>query len=179
MWKFLVPIALFLGLVVFFVLGLNPNRDIKALPSPLIGKPAPVFSLTDALDPNKTVSNASFKGQVYVLNAWGTWCIPCREEQDTLLTIAKQGVVPIIGLNYNDDRARVQRWLQQLGNPYTAVAFDPDERAAIDWGVYGAPETFLVDAHGQVIFKYISPLTLEVWEKEFLPRIEAARRSGA
>lgn len=179
MWKFLVPMALFLGLVVFFVLGLNPNRDIKALPSPLLGKPAPVFSLTDALDPNKTVSNASLKGQVYVLNAWGTWCIPCREEQDTLLTIAKQGAVPIIGLNYNDDRTRVQRWLQQLGNPYTAVAFDPDERTAIDWGVYGAPETFLVDTHGQIIFKYISPLTLEVWEKEFLPRIEAARRSGA
>jgi cytochrome c biogenesis protein CcmG/thiol:disulfide interchange protein DsbE len=114
-----------------------------------------------------------------VFNAWGTWCIPCREEQETLLTIAKQGVVPIIGLNYNDDRARAQRWLQQLGNPYTAVAFDPDERTAIDWGVYGAPETFLVDTHGQVIFKYISPMTLEVWEKEFLPRIEAARRSGA
>jgi cytochrome c biogenesis protein CcmG/thiol:disulfide interchange protein DsbE len=179
MWKFLVPMALFLALVVFFVLGLNPNRDIKALPSPLIGKPAPTFTLSDVLDPNKTVSNASLKGQVYVFNAWGTWCIPCREEQDTLLTIAKQGVVPIIGLNYNDDRARAQRWLQQLGNPYTAVAFDPDERTAIDWGVYGAPETFLVDTHGQVIFKYISPLTLEVWEKEFLPRIEAARRSGA
>jgi len=179
MWKFLVPMVLFLGLVVFFVLGLNPQRDIKALPSPLIGKPAPIFTLSDVLDANKTVSNATLKGQVYVFNAWGTWCIPCREEQETLLAIAKQGVVPIIGLNYNDDRARAQRWLQQLGNPYTAVAFDPDERTAIDWGVYGAPETFLVDTHGQVIYKYISPMTLAVWEKEFLPRIEAARRGGA
>jgi len=179
MWKFLVPMGVFVALIALFALGLNPNRDIRALPSPLLGKPAPAFELSDVLDPTQKVSNARFQGQVYVFNAWGTWCVPCREEQATLLEIAKQHVVPILGLNFNDDRARAQRWLQQLGNPYTAVAFDPDERVAIDWGVYGAPETFLVDQHGRVIYKYISPLTLEVWQTEFLPRIEAARRSGA
>jgi cytochrome c biogenesis protein CcmG/thiol:disulfide interchange protein DsbE len=178
MWKFLVPMGVFLALIVLFALGLNPNRDIRALPSPLLGKPAPAFELSDVLDPARNVSNASFQGQIYVFNAWGTWCVPCREEQETLLAIAKQGVVPIIGLNFNDDRTRAQRWLRELGNPYTAVAFDPDERVAIDWGVYGAPETFLVDQHGRVIYKYISPLTLEVWQTEFLPRIQAARRSG-
>ncbi|MGA2777055.1 MAG: DsbE family thiol:disulfide interchange protein [Steroidobacteraceae bacterium] len=179
MWKFLLPIAAFLGLVVLFVFGLNPNRDIRALPSPLIGKPAPAFNLTDVLDPSRSVNNTALQGQVYVFNAWGTWCVACREEQEALLQIAQQRVVPIIGLDFNDDRNKAQRWLKQLGNPYTAVAFDPEERTAIDWGIYGAPETFLVDGKGRIIFKFISPLTLEVWQKEFLPRIEAARRSGA
>lgn len=179
MWKFLLPMAAFLALVVLFVLGLNPKRDIKALPSPLIGKPAPVFNLTDVLDPNRPVSNTALQGQVYVLNVWGTWCYACREEQETLLQIAQQRVVPIVGLDYNDDRSKAQRWLQQLGNPYSVVAFDPDERTAIEWGVYGAPETFLVDARGNIIFKFISPMTLDVWRQEFLPRIEAARRGGA
>jgi cytochrome c biogenesis protein CcmG/thiol:disulfide interchange protein DsbE len=179
MWKFLTPMAAFLLLVVLFAFGLNPKRDIKALPSPLIGKPAPLFNLTDVLDPAKPVSNSALQGQVYVLNVWGTWCFACREEQETLLKIAASRVVPIVGLDYNDDRAKAQRWLQQLGNPYSAVGFDPDERTAIEWGVYGAPETFLVDAHGQIIYKFISPMTLEVWQKEFLPRIEAARRDGA
>ncbi len=179
MWKFLVPIAAFLGLVVLFVLGLNPNRDIRALPSPLIGKPAPAFNLTDVLDPSRSVSSTSLQGQVYVFNAWGTWCVACREEQEALLQIAQQRVVPIIGLDFMDDRTKAQRWMQQLGNPYTAVAFDPEERTAIEWGVYGAPETFLVDAKGRIVFKFISPLTLDVWQKEFLPRIEAARKGGA
>jgi cytochrome c biogenesis protein CcmG, thiol:disulfide interchange protein DsbE len=179
MWKFLIPMAAFVGLVVLFALGLNPNRDIRALPSPLIGKPAPAIALTDVLDPSRTVTNSTFQGQVYVVNVWGTWCEMCREEHDELLTIAQQKVVPIIGLVYLDQRDRAKQWLDQLGNPYTAVAFDNDGRTAIDWGVYGAPETFLVDAHGRVIYKFVSPLTPEVWQHEFLPRIEAARRAGA
>ena len=179
MWKFLLPFAAFLALAVFFAFGLNPNRDIHALPSPLIGKPAPEFALTDVLDPNRSVSNAGFAGQVYVLNVWGTWCEACRQEQESLLAIAQQHVVPIIGLVYMDQREKAKQWLDQLGNPYTAVAFDSDGRTAINWGVYGAPETFLVDAHGRVIFKFISPMTPEVWQHEFLPRIAAARRAGA
>jgi cytochrome c biogenesis protein CcmG, thiol:disulfide interchange protein DsbE len=179
MWKFLVPVAAFVGLVVLFALGLNPNRDIRALPSPLIGKPAPAIALTDVLDANRPVTNAAFQGQVYIVNVWGTWCEMCRVEHDELLTIAQQKVVPIIGLVYMDQRDRAKQWLEQLGNPYTAVAFDNDGRTAIDWGVYGAPETFLVDGHGRVIYKFVSPMTPEVWEKEFLPRIEAARRAGA
>ena len=179
MWKFLLPFAAFVVLVVLFAFGLNPSRDIHALPSPLIGKPAPAFALTDVLDPSRPVSNAVLKGQVYILNVWGTWCAACREEHEALLAIAQQHVVPIIGLVYMDERDRAKQWLEQLGNPYQAVAFDTDGRTAIDWGVYGAPETFLVDGQGRVIYKYISPMTQQVWEQDFLPRIAAARRGGA
>ena len=179
MWKFLLPIGAFVALAVLFAFGLNPDRDIHALPSPLIGKPAPLFSLTDVMDPARTVSNAALKGKVYVLNVWGTWCVACRQEQQALLDIAHQNVLPIIGLDYMDQREKAQEWLRQLGNPYTAVAFDTDGRTAIDWGVYGAPETFLVDGRGRVIYKFISPITPEVWQRDFLPRIQAARRSGA
>jgi cytochrome c biogenesis protein CcmG, thiol:disulfide interchange protein DsbE len=179
MWKFLLPFTAFIALVVLFALGLNPSRDIHALPSPLIGKPAPSFTLTDVLDPAHSVSNAGLKGQVYVLNVWGTWCAECRVEHPELLAIAQQHVLPIIGLVYMDERDKAKQWLEQLGNPYQAVAFDNDGRTAIDWGVYGAPETFLVDADGRVIYKFISPMTQEVWEHEFLPRIAAARKAGA
>jgi cytochrome c biogenesis protein CcmG, thiol:disulfide interchange protein DsbE len=179
MWKFLLPCAAFIALVVLFAFGLNPNRDIHALPSPLIGKPAPEFTLSDVIKPNRIVSNADLKGQVYVLNVWGTWCVACRQEHEALLAIAKQRVVPIIGLDYMDERSKAQQWLQLLGNPYAAVAFDTDGRTAIDWGVYGAPETFLVDGHGRVLYKFISPMTPEVWVREFMPRIAAARRDGA
>ena len=142
MWKFLLPFAAFVALVILFVFGLNPRRDIHELPSPLIGKPAPEFALTDVLDPSRAVSNAALKGQVYVLNVWGTWCAACREEHGALLAISQQHVVPIIGLNWKDQRERAKQWLEQLGNPYQAVAFDTDGRTAIDWGVYGAPETY-------------------------------------
>ena len=179
MWKFLLPFAAFVVLVVLFAFGLNPNRDIHALPSPLIGKPAPDFALTDVMDPSKVVSNAMLKGQVYVLNVWGTWCFACRQEHEALLEIAQQHVVPIIGLDYMDERDKAKQWLTQLGNPYNAVAFDTDGRTAIDWGVYGAPETYLVDGKGRVIFKFITPMTTEIWQHEFLPRIAAARRDGA
>jgi cytochrome c biogenesis protein CcmG/thiol:disulfide interchange protein DsbE len=179
MWKFLLPFAAFVALAVLFAFGLNPSRDIHALPSPLIGKPAPSFTLTDVLDPARPVSNEALKGQVYILNVWGTWCAECRAEHDTLLAIARQHVVPIIGLVYMDERDKAKQWLEQLGNPYQAVAFDTDGRTAINWGVYGAPETFLVDGQGRVIYKFITPMTPQVWEHEFLPRIAAARRGGA
>jgi cytochrome c biogenesis protein CcmG, thiol:disulfide interchange protein DsbE len=186
MWKFLLPFAAFVALVVLFAFGLNPNRDIHALPSPLIGKPAPTFTLPDVLDSARTVSNSTLKGQVYMLNVWNPSCIPCREEHEALLAISRQHVVPIIGLDYNmfsgaepTEREKAKQWLEQLGNPYQAVAFDTDGHTAIDWGVYGAPETFLVDGQGRVIFKFITPMTPEVWQREFLPRIAAARRGGA
>jgi cytochrome c biogenesis protein CcmG/thiol:disulfide interchange protein DsbE len=179
MWKFLLPFAAFIALAVLFAFGLNPNRDIHALPSPLIGKPAPEIALTDVLDPSLSVSNAALKGQVYIVNVWGTWCEACRQEHEALLAIAQQRVVPIIGLVYMDKRDAAKQWLEQLGNPYSQVAFDSDGRTAINWGVYGAPETFLVDASGRVVYKFISPMTAQIWQREFLPRIAAARRSGA
>jgi cytochrome c biogenesis protein CcmG/thiol:disulfide interchange protein DsbE len=178
MWKFLLPFAAFVALVVLFAFGLSPNRDIHELPSPLIGKPAPEFALADVMDDRRIVSNSTLKGQVYVLNVWASWCLPCRQEHAQLLAISRQNIVPIIGLDYMDQREKAKQLLEQLGNPYTAVPFDKDGRAAIDWGVYGAPETYLVNAKGQIVFKFISPITAEIWQKEFLPRIAAAR-SGA
>jgi len=184
MWKFLLPFAAFVALAVLFALGLNPNRDIHALPSPLIGKPAPAFTLGGVLNPEAPVSNSAFKGQVYVVNVWGTWCVACREEQPALLAIAQQNVVPIIGIDWSIDHAtkerdKAQQWLQQLGNPYTTVAFDQEGRTVIDLGVTAAPETFLVDRNGRVLYKFAAPLTLDVWQHEFLPRIADARKASS
>ena len=179
MWKFLLPFAAFVALVVLFAFGLNPSRDIHALPSPLIGKPAPQFALSDVVDPSRVVSNSTLRGQVYVLNVWATWYVPCREEHEALLAISQTHAVPILGLNWKDNREKSKLWLQKLGNPYQGVGFDADGRVAIDWGVYGAPETYLIDTNGRIVFKFISPLTEEIWQREFLPRIAAARRGGA
>jgi cytochrome c biogenesis protein CcmG/thiol:disulfide interchange protein DsbE len=173
MWKFIVPFGLFVLLAAFLFVGLQ--RDPSYVPSPLIGKPAPAFSLPSLQDASYPVSTEELQGRPWVLNVWGTWCGGCREEHDTLLAIAKQNVVPLVGLNWKDDNTAAQRWLRQLGNPYAVVAEDRDGRVAIDWGVYGAPETFLIGADGTVLYKHIAPMTMETWTKEFLPRIEAAR----
>jgi cytochrome c biogenesis protein CcmG, thiol:disulfide interchange protein DsbE len=172
MWRYLTPIGLFLALIAFFYFGLG--RDKETLPSPLIGKPAPQFELTRVDDPAQTLSNRDFAGRMYAINVWGTWCVGCRQEHGALLEIARRNDVPIIGLNWNDDRAKAQRWLQELGNPYAGSAFDGEGRVAIDWGVYGAPETFLVDARGTVVHKQIGPLTLQIWEQDFVPLIREA-----
>ena len=172
-WRYLIPVLIFAALVAFFAIGLK--RDPRYIASPLIGKPAPAFELAAVEDPNRTVRTRELLGKMYVLNVWGTWCVGCREEHQTLLQIARTGVIPIIGLNWKDELPLAQRWLKELGNPYLVTAFDPEGRAGIDWGVYGAPETFLVDANGVVQYKHIAPLTMAVWEREFLPRIRAGQ----
>ena len=172
MWKFIVPFGLFALLGVFLYVGLH--RDPSYVPSPLIGKPAPDFTLPSLQDPAYPVSSKDLAGRPWVLNVWGTWCAGCRQEHPVLLQIARQTSVPIIGLDWKDDATEAQRWLAELGNPYAAVAFDSEGRVAIDWGVYGAPETFLIGADGKVLYKHIAPMTLEVWAKEFEPRIQAA-----
>ena len=170
--KFVVPLLLFvlLGLALFRGLSLNPRE----VPSPLIGKPAPEFSLPSLQDASYPVSSTELLGRPWVLNVWGTWCAGCRQEHDTLLAIAAQKTVPIVGLNWKDDNAAAQEWLRRLGNPYAVVAEDREGRVAIDWGVYGAPETFLIGPDGVVLYKHIAPMTMEVWNSEFRPRIEAA-----
>jgi len=174
--KFIVPLALFalLGLALLKGLSLNPRE----VPSPLIGKPAPQFTLPSLQDANYPVSTSELLGQPWVLNVWGTWCGGCRQEHDTLLAIARQKTVPIVGLNWKDDNAAAQGWLRELGNPYAVVAEDREGRTAIDWGVYGAPETFLIGPDGVVLYKHIAPMTMDVWNTEFLPRIEAARAAA-
>lgn len=167
--RFLIPIAIFGLLAVFFYIGLGRNPG--DIPSPLIGKPAPPFSLPSVQDPNIAVSTNDYRGQPYVVNVWATWCGGCREEHETLMAIAQTTAVPLVGIDWKDERPLAQQWLDQLGNPYHAVAFDPEGRIAIDWGVYGAPETFLVGADGRVAYKHVGPMTMDVWTEKFLPRI--------
>jgi len=173
MWKFVAPFAIFTAVGAFLFVGLY--RDPSFVPSPLIGKPAPQFSLPSLQDPAFPVVSKDLAGKTWILNVWGTWCGGCREEHETWVAISRDNVVPIIGLNWKDDDEAARQWLQQLGNPYAAVASDHEGRTAIDWGVYGAPETFLIGPDGKIIHKYISPMTLEVWTKEFLPLIQAAQ----
>lgn len=173
MWRYLVPAGVLVVLIGFFFVSLG--RDKQALPSPLIGKPAPVFELTRVEDPARRISNREFAGRPYVLNIWGTWCPGCRQEHDVLLQIAKRNEVPMIGLNWKDELEPAQRWLGELGNPYVASAYDPEGNVGIDWGAYGAPETFLVDAKGNVVYKHVSPMTMEIWEREFLPRLRQSQ----
>lgn len=177
MLKYLVPVGLFAVLVGFLYFGLN--RDKETLPSPLIGKTAPQFELPRLDDPSQTFSNRELAGKPYVLNVWGSWCVGCRQEHEALLQIARRGEVPIIGLNWNDDRDTALRWLKQLGDPYAVNAFDGEGRVAIDWGVYGAPETFLVDANGKVIKKHVAAVTMEIWEQEFVPLLKAQAQQGS
>jgi cytochrome c biogenesis protein CcmG/thiol:disulfide interchange protein DsbE len=174
MLKYLVPIGVFAVLVGFLYFGLG--RDKETLPSPLIGKPAPVFELPRLDDPAKTFSNRELAGKPYVLNVWGSWCIGCRQEHAALLEIARRGEVPMIGMDWNDDRDQALQWLQRLGDPYVINAFDGEGRVAIDWGVYGAPETFLVGADGTVLKKQTGPITVEIWEQEFVPLLPKAAK---
>lgn len=169
MMKYLVPLAVFGLLVLVFFRGLF--LDPSEVPSPLIGKPAPAFELPQLKDPGQTLSSEALQGQVSLVNVWATWCVGCRQEHDALLAIAERNVVPIYGLNYKDERAAAVNWLKQLGDPYVASAFDKDGRVALDWGVYGAPETFLVDASGVVRFKRLGPLSIDDFESNLLPLI--------
>jgi cytochrome c biogenesis protein CcmG, thiol:disulfide interchange protein DsbE len=173
MLKYLVPVGLFAVLVGFLYFGLG--RDKETLPSPLIGKTAPIFELTRLDDPARNFSNGALAGKPDVLKVWGSWCVGCRQEHGALLEIARRGEVPIVGLNYNDERQAALSWLEQLGNPYTVNAFDGEGRVAIDWGVYGAPETFLIGANGKVIKKHVAPITVEIWEQEFVPLLSQAK----
>lgn len=170
----LLPLVLFVGLVAFLLVGLR--RDPHEVPSPLINKPAPEFNLSQLREPNKTFSPQEMRGKVWVLNFWGTWCVACREEHPLLLEFAKTGTVPIYGVDYKDDRAAAMQMLDEEGNPYTLTVSDPDGRISIDYGVYGAPESYLIDRDGVIRFKQIGPITPEVWQKEILPRAKQLRQ---
>ena len=163
----LIPLAVFIGLIVFLFVGLG--RDPHEVPSPLINKPAPSFQLPQLDDPAKTFSADSMRGKVWLLNFWGTWCIACRDEHPRLVEYARSAAIPIYGVDYKDDRDAAMKWLNELGNPYTLIAFDVDGRTSIDYGVYGAPETFLIDKNGVIRFKQIGPITDEVWNNKILP----------
>jgi cytochrome c biogenesis protein CcmG, thiol:disulfide interchange protein DsbE len=167
--KFFLPLAAFvvLSIVLGIGLGLNPRE----VPSPFIGKPAPAFTLPQLHQPDKRLAAADLQGQVWLLNVWASWCVACRVEHPLLVELSKQNTVPIYGLNYKDDRRNALEWLRQFGDPYTASISDRDGRVGIDYGVYGVPETFVIDKAGVVRHKHIGPVTPEVWERDLLPLV--------
>jgi cytochrome c biogenesis protein CcmG/thiol:disulfide interchange protein DsbE len=168
--RFILPLGVF-ALLVFFLwrgLALDPHE----LPSPLIDKPAPGFALTRLDDAARTIRRDDMLGKVWLLNVWASWCVACREEHPTLLEFSKTGTVPIVGLNYKDTRPEGLQWLNQFGNPYEVSAFDRDGRVGIDFGVYGVPETFLIDKRGLVRFKHVGPLTPQVIETRIKPLLK-------
>ena len=172
----MLPLAIFLVLAALLAAGIrmNDGRDMSALPSPLIGKPAPTFALPTLQDPARIVGNADLRGAPYLLNVWGSWCVNCREEHPLVSRLAARNLVRMIGFNYRDDAGDAKRWLAQFGNPYSLVITDADGRNAIDWGIYGAPETYLVDAAGIVRWKHVGPLTDAIVEQQLLPQLAAA-----
>lgn len=165
------PLAAFTVLAVLLAAGVwlsrNPNRE--ALPSPLIGKPAPEFSLPVLHEAGRLMRSDQLRGSPYLLNVWGSWCPACRDEHPVLTRFAETKRVRVIGFNWKDEHADALRWLEQYGNPYWMVLTDYDGKVAIDWGIYGAPETFLVDAKGVVRWKHVGPMSEATIRDELLP----------
>jgi len=170
MKRFLLPLLLFMLVVGFLFAGLN--LDPRAVPSPLVGKPAPAFNLPQLAAAEQTFAPAQLLGQVWLLNVWASWCVACREEHAVLLDLAQTAVVPIYGLNYKDQRPAAQQWLAQRGNPYVATAVDADGRTGIDYGVYGVPETYVIDKAGIIAYKHIGPITPAVLQDKILPLVK-------
>ena len=173
----LMPAVVFVGLMLAF--GISLNRDPSSVPSPLIGKPVPEFSLAPVKERTLGLSTADLRGDVSLVNVFASWCVPCREEHPLLMRMKEQGLVPIHGLNYKDKPDDAARWLDTMGDPYTRTGADLDGRVAIDWGVYGVPETFVVDRQGRIAFKQIGPISPQTLEGTILPLIAKLRDSGS
>ena len=169
--RFAIPFLLFAALVAFFAVGLT--RDPREVPSPFIGKPAPAFKLEQLHEPKAAFTPEDMKGKVWMLNVWASWCASCRIEHPLLVQLARNNAVPIVGLNYKDKREDGIAWLVKFGNPYAVSAWDIDGRVGIDYGVYGAPETFIIDKQGVIRHKHIGPITQEALEKKILPLIRS------
>lgn len=168
--RFLLPLAIFLVLAVFLAIGLNLNP--REVPSPLIDKPAPAFQLPQLHESARTLALQDMKGQVWVFNVWASWCVACLEEHPILVELSKRKLVPIVGLNYKDGRDDALKWLVRHGNPYTLSAQDADGRVGIDYGVYGVPETYVIDKDGVIRFKKIGPVTPKVLDEQILPLVK-------
>jgi cytochrome c biogenesis protein CcmG, thiol:disulfide interchange protein DsbE len=172
--KFLVPLALFFVLVGFLAVGLQ--RDPREVPSPLINKPAPMFKVPQVQLAEKTFSPEDLKGKVWMLNVFASWCVACKVEHPLLVQLQQAQIVPLIGLDYKDKRADALKFLSQNGDPYDLAAFDGDGRVGIDYGVYGVPETFIIDKKGVIRHKQIGPITPEALEKTILPLLDKLKK---
>ena len=172
--RYIIPLALFAALAAFFAIGLT--RDPRVVPSPLIDKPAPSFEIAQLHQPQAMFKPEQMKGRVWMLNVWASWCVSCRIEHPLLVELARRKVVPIVGLNYKDKRDDATQWLERFGNPYELSAWDIDGRVGIDYGVYGAPETFVIDKAGVIRHKQIGPITSEALEKTILPLLRSLQQ---
>jgi cytochrome c biogenesis protein CcmG/thiol:disulfide interchange protein DsbE len=172
--RWTVPLLIFAVLIAFLWVGLG--RDPREVPSPLIGRPAPSFALPRLHDADVRLSSDELKGKVWLLNVWASWCVSCRVEHPLLMQLAQSSVVPIYGLDYKDKPDAGRTWLAQNGNPYTASGVDLDGRVGIDYGVYGVPETFVVDKQGIVRYKQIGPITAEALKDKILPLVRELQR---
>ncbi|CAM3746970.1 DsbE family thiol:disulfide interchange protein [Polaromonas hydrogenivorans] len=175
MRRFLFPLGLFFSLVCLLGAGLRLNP--QEIPSPLIGKPAPAFALAQLALPDKTFGPQDMQGQVWLLNVWASWCTACRQEHPLLLELAGRNQVSIVGMDYMDARADGAKWLEKHGNPYRLSILDSDGKVGIDYGVYGVPETFVIDKRGVIRLKLAGPVTAEIIEKKLLPLIKELNRA--
>ena len=168
--RFLIPLAVFVVLVGFLVVGLGLKP--REVPSPLVGKPAPEFQLQQLHASDKTLTSKENLGKVWLLNVWASWCVSCRQEHPLLVELAKSGIVPVYGLNYKDQREDALRWLKQFGDPYTVSIVDPEGRTGLDYGVYGVPETYVIDKNGVIRYKQIGPVTVDALQTKILPLVK-------
>ena len=173
--RYLIPFVLFAGIAVFLGVGLTLDAD--EVPSPLIGKPVPAFDLSTVADADRRVGPDDFEGRVWLLNVWATWCAACRQEHPVLMRAARREGLTIVGLDYKDERPAATRWLRRHGDPYAVSAFDPEGRVGIDLGVYGVPETYVIDADGVIRYKHIGPVSDETLADEILPLVRDLRAS--
>ncbi|AVJ27464.1 DsbE family thiol:disulfide interchange protein [Achromobacter spanius] len=171
MLRYLLPLAVFLAMAVFLAKGLS--RDPRAVPSAMIDKPAPAIGLPDLLEPGKTLDVESQRGKVWLLNVWASWCGPCKDELPVLREAAQRHGIALFGLNYKDKPDEARQWLARNGNPYLASASDVDGRVGIEYGVYGVPETFVIDGDGRIRYKHLGLITPELWRTRLQPVIEA------
>jgi cytochrome c biogenesis protein CcmG, thiol:disulfide interchange protein DsbE len=174
-WRYFLPLAIFFGLVWFLYKGLSLNP--REVPSALINKPAPEFRLALLHDDQKNLSPADMKGQVWLMNVWGSWCVSCQYEHPVLNELAKQQVVPIIGFNWKDEPDNAKKWLKKYGDPYAKSVMDRDGRVAIDYGVYGAPETFVIDKAGMIRLKHTGPISPEDMQKKIVPLLQELKKA--
>lgn len=168
--RFLMPLGIFVALVAFLAVGLGLKP--REVPSPLIGKPAPNFSLAVLHEPSKLAQPKDMLGKVWLLNVWATWCGACRDEHPVLMDLARKGIVPIYGLDYKDNSMQALVLLRQMGNPYQVTAVDADGRVGIDYGVYGVPETYVIDRLGIIRYKLVGPVTQTLLDSTILPLVK-------
>lgn len=168
--RFLLPLVAFIVLVIFLGIGLNLKP--REVPSPLIDKPAPAFRVPQLYEEAKTIAPEEMRGKVWLLNVWASWCMTCREEHPLLVELARQNLVPIYGLNYKDKREDAMAWLAERGNPYVVTAHDLSGNVGIDYGVYGVPETFVIDKLGIIRYKQIGPVTPEALSDKIIPLVK-------